>query len=328
MELALYGPEGYFMGESVRSTQAGDFLTSPEVSPLFGATLAEFVREEHARLGDPFTLVEVGAGGGSLLRYLLLAYSVDSWAVEISPPARQRLENLLPDGRVVSSIEELPFPVRGVVIANELIDNLPMALAQKEVGRWRERWVGLEDDALVLVDADPRPEVVAWLEQFAGPVADGGWVEVQLQALDLLRAIISRLNGAVLVIDYGETAENLAHRRASGTLRTYQGHHLGPDPLLAPGTTDITADVNFSALIATAHRLGASAELVRQDDFLRRYGLDQKLRDLRDRELAEAGRDERLRLEARSQRTAGETLLHERGLGDFRVLVVRSPNGR
>jgi len=324
MELALYESGGFFDNAILRSTAAGDFLTSPEVSPLFGATLARFVRAEHERLGDPFAVVEIGAGSGSLLASLLAEYPVDAWAIERSPPAREQLSALLPSDRIGRSLEDLPTSIRGVVIANELIDNLPMALAQRQSGHWRERWVALDGDGLVLVDADPRPAVADWLARFAGPVGEGGWVEAQVEASVWLRSLLSRMSaGAVILIDYGELAENLAHRRATGTLRTYRAHHLGPDPLLEPGTTDITADVNFSALIATATEPGWTTELLRQDDFLRSLGLDVTLAELKRQELDAIGQEEIKRLEFRSERNAGETLLHERGLGDFRVLIAR-----
>jgi SAM-dependent MidA family methyltransferase len=152
-----------------------------------------------------------------------------------------------------------------------------------------------------------------------------GWVECQLAASDWVRGVIDRCTaGTLLIIDYGDLAENLAHRRAEGTLRTYRAHHLGPHPLDEPGATDITSDVNFSALIATCQEAGWDCDLVRQDDFLVSWGLREKLADLRRQELAAAGLDEDLRLSLRSQRTAGETLIHERGLGDFRVLVART----
>ncbi|MGH9895660.1 MAG: SAM-dependent methyltransferase, partial [bacterium] len=212
----------------------------------------------------------------------------------------------------------------GVVIANEVVDNLPTALAQLTPGGWRERWVGLDDDKLVFVDAPVRPEVQKWLDRFAGPVELGGWVECQLAATEWLREILSRMTaGALLIVDYGELAKNLSHRRADGTLRTYRLHHLGPHPLDEPGATDITSDVNFYALIAVCEEAGWDCHLMRQDEFLEKLGLRERLADLRRQELAAAGTDESLRLQIRSQRTAGETLLHVRGLGDFRVLIAR-----
>ncbi|HVR79567.1 MAG TPA: SAM-dependent methyltransferase [Acidimicrobiia bacterium] len=314
MELALYDSEGFFGSDVLRSEKFGDFLTSPEVSSLFGETLARFVERVRDRIGDPFCVVEVAAGSGSLLRPLLAEIDVEAIAVESSPAARAVLSELVP------VTEELPPSIRGVVIANELLDNLPMALAQRAGGQWRERWVGAEDDDLVFVDSEARPEVVEWLESYAGPVPDGGWVEVQLEARRWLADALSRLEaGAILIIDYGDTAENLLSRRQNGTLRTYRAHHLGPHPLDEPGQTDITADVNFTALLD----IHPNVTLHRQDEFLTRLGLRERLFELRREELQAARLgDETARLRLRTLKTEAETLLHPRGLGDFRVFEV------
>lgn len=323
MNLALYDPEGgFFTTGKLRSERSGDFLTSPEVSTLFGQTLAAYVIDERERIGEPFQLVEVAAGSGSLIGPLLETVDVPAIAVEASPAAREALGKLLPAERVLA---DLPDRIRGVVVANELIDNLPMALAQRVDGGWRERWVGLDGDSLALVDAPPRAEVVAWLAEFAGDVADGGWVEAQLSAGAWVIDVLGRLDsGSLLMFDYGDTAENLLPRRQDGTLRTYRAHHLGPHPLDEPGETDITADVNFTALAAAARSAGAIVEIHRQDDLLVGLGLGDRLSELRHAEL-EAARsgDEMERLRLRTMKTEAETLLHPRGLGDFRVMVAR-----
>ena len=324
MAEALYDRQlGFFSQPTLRSTKGGDFLTSPEVSPLYGETLAHFVAQEHQRLGDPFRLVEAGAGSGSLLEALLAVEPVEAWAVDASPAARQVLALVV--GEVVEDLSDVPGPFRGVILANELLDNLPMALAVRSGSGWRERWVGSERDSLVLVDAPPRDEIADWCDRFAGPVPEGGVVEVQIAAGQWLQSALELLSaGTVLVIDYGEMAENLESRRGEGTLRTYRAHHLGPHPLDEPGATDITADVNFTALLSVAAAAGARVELMRQDDFLTSLGLRERLSDLRRRELELArGSDHGERLAIRALRTDAETLLHPRGLGDFRVLVAR-----
>lgn len=326
MQISLYDPEGgFFAGETLRSQKAGDFLTSPEVSSLFGETLAEFVADQRRRIGEPFRLVEVAGGSGSLLRSLLSRQRVEAWAVEVSPSARAALTHVVGDGRVVADLDQLPTPWRGVILANELIDNLPMAVAQRVDGRWRERWVARGEYGLTFVDAPPRDDVLEWLERFAGPVEEGGWVEVQLEAARWIETAVGILEaGALVVVDYGDTAENLAPRRRDGTLRTYRAHHLGPHPLDEPGATDITADVNFTALEETARTAGVKVETWRQDDFLAAHGLRDRITRLRRQELefARAGK-EMERLRARTLRQEAETLMHPRGLGDFRVLVAR-----
>ena len=327
--MALYDPGGgFFTSEVLRSTKGGDFLTSPEVSPLFGAMLARFVNHAWHRIGRPgqASVVEVAAGSGSLLRPLLegLEFEADAWAIEASPAACRALEGL-GGVRVTSRLADLPERLTGVVLANELIDNLPVALAVRTGEGWTERFVGMADQGFALVDAPARPEVIAWADRFAGPVPQGGMVEVQLVAADWLTAILDRLQlGALLLIDYGDTADGLAPRRTQGTLRTYRSHHLGPDPLIAPGESDITVDVNFTALCSIAEEVGAHIEYSRQDDFLAGLGLRDELRALRREELnlAENG-DAMARLRVRSVRSEAETLLHPRGLGDFRVLVAR-----
>jgi SAM-dependent MidA family methyltransferase len=322
MDLALYGPGGFFSGDVLRSVTGGDFLTSPEVSPLFGATLARFVEAERERVGEPFRLVEAGAGSGSLLSALLDELTVEAWAVEVSPPARAELQRLLPSRYVR---DEVPPVGRGVVIANELLDNLPTAVAVRRGGGWMEHYVEVTGVGLGIVEKPARPAVARWAGAYAGPVGEGNLVEVQLQAGAWVRQVLDSLTaGALVVIDYGDTADGLAPRRVTGTLRTYRSHHLGPDPLHAPGETDITADVNFTALLAVAEECGAEARLHRQDDFLTELGLREAVGRLRQQELelARSG-DELQRLAVRSQRTGAEALLNPRGLGDFRVLIVR-----
>ncbi|MDF1597401.1 MAG: SAM-dependent methyltransferase [Acidimicrobiia bacterium] len=418
---SLYDPEhGFFSTGELRSTKAGDFLTSPEVSPLFGETLAAFVEKEWHRVlstaadgdsvppaseasvrgegaaaggggrGALFHLVEVGAGSGSLLKPLLdtLTAPIDVWTVEASPMAREALAAVVPPyprpsgaavlspqggdrvppdprpsgaavlspqggdrqppyprpsgaavlspqggdrqppyprSRVLSSLDELPDHLTGVIIANELLDNLPVAVAVRTEDGWRERWVGADGDQLVLVDAPARPEVVDWCDRFAGPCPVDGFVEVQIAAAQWLAMALGKLDhGALLLIDYGDTAENLEPRRTEGTLRTYRAHHVGPHPLDAPGETDITSDVNFTALQALAADRGADVEYHRQDEFLSSLGLRERLSQLRRRELDLARHGDPLeRLKIRSRKNEAETLLNPRGLGDFRVLVAR-----
>jgi SAM-dependent MidA family methyltransferase len=246
-------------------------------------------------------------------------------AVEASPAAREALGELHGPDHVHESIDGLPERFDGVVFANELVDNLPVALAVRTGDGWAEQWVGATDDKFEFVTAEARNDVVSWCDAYAGEVAKGGMVEVQLVAEEWVGAILGRIDrGSLVVIDYGGTAEELEPRRTQGTLRTYQRHHLGPDPLTEPGATDVTVDVNFTALVAAAKAAGASVELHRQDDFLANHGLRDVVKALRHQELELAkGDDAMARLKVRSELTDADTLLHPRGLGDFRVMVAR-----
>ena len=323
MELALYGSGGFFAGDTLRSVKAGDFLTSPEVSPLFGATLGRFVAAEHQRIGDPFRIVEVGAGSGSLLAGLPEELREVAWAVEVSPAAREALSSVIDPARVVPRLDLAAG--RGVVIANELLDNLPMAVAVRRGSGWAEQVVAEADGELAIAEQPARSEVAAWADEYGGPVREGGLVEVQLEAAAWIERALGGLGeGALLAIDYGGFTEEFEHRRTEGTIRTYRSHHLGPEPLAEPGAVDITADLNFTAAAAAARAAGARVELHRQDDFLAAHGLRDELTRLRQEELALArSGDEFARLRVRSDRTDAEALLNPRGLGDFRVLVAR-----
>ncbi|HSM01080.1 MAG TPA: SAM-dependent methyltransferase [Acidimicrobiia bacterium] len=330
MTMALYDPDrGYFTASTaLRSSTDGDFLTSPEVSPLFGATLARFVDSEAERIGLPPSVVDAGAGSGSLLRALLDSLAApppDVYAVEVSPSATERVLATVPEATVLASIADLPVMSTGVVIANELLDNLPAAIAVRRGDGWAEKVVTVGDGVLALAEQPARPEVAAWAEAHSGPITEGGLVEAQMQASAWVVSAMGRFGtGALVVIDYGDTAEALAPRRMAGTVRTYRSHHLGPDPLLAPGETDITMDVNFSAIAAAAREAGAEVTIERQDDFLEGLGLGSALSELRRQELDLARSGEVMeRLRVRSQVTGAETLLHPRGLGDFRVMVAR-----
>jgi len=248
-------------------------------------------------------------------------------AVEASPAARQALAGVLGSDQVHASLDNLPDNFNGVIIANELLDNLPCALAICSGDGWIERWVGATDDRFGFVTRPARTAVTAWCDAYAGTVPEGGMVEVQLAATEWVESALHHIGrGALVVIDYGGTAEELEPRRTQGTLRTYRSHHLGPDPMLEPGATDVTVDVNFTAALAASEAAGAATEFHRQDDFLSDLGLREQIREFKhqERDLARSG-EAMQRLVVRSEATDAETLLHPRGLGDFRVLVVRQP---
>ncbi len=329
MAACLYDPEdGFFGSGPLRSTKAGDFLTSPEVSPWFGRIIGRYVNATC----PAGAVIEVGAGSGTLLRSLLAELSsppAEVIAVDASPASRASVAAVDGVTLVAADLAEIARPVKGTIVANELLDNLPVAIAVRQGSGWEERWVGSGAEGLELVAAPARPPVASWADAFAGRVSDGGLVEVQIAAGEWVHEAVSSLaSGSLVVFDYGGTAEELEPRRTLGTLRTYRNHHLGPDPLMEPGETDVTVDVNFTAMAAAAEEAGATVVIQRQDDFLTEWGLRDEVRTLRrsERELAQAG-DTMARLQLRSEATDAETLLHPRGLGDFRVLIARVDSG-
>jgi NADH dehydrogenase [ubiquinone] 1 alpha subcomplex assembly factor 7 len=242
MELALYAPGGYYERPPVGV--AGDFVTSPHVHPVFGLLLARGLRELWAHLGapEPFRLVEIGGGDGTLARQLLehladvpLAFS----AVEASPGARDLLRGI-PGVAVANRLVEDPH----VVLGHELLDNLPFRL----VAGPSEVLVGLDDGGLVRVEAPLDDELAA----LAGASPGGEARAVPTGAVDLMRDVASALRrGYALFIDYGAPG--------GGAVHGYREHQLVEDVLAHPGAADITAGVDLELVAATAAAEGLQA---------------------------------------------------------------------
>jgi len=318
MERALYGPDGFYMRPDGGSAgRRGDFLTSPEVGPLFGAVLARGLDREWKRLGrpDPFTVVDAGAGPGTLARSVVAAApecaeAMHYVAVEVSDAQRARH----PDG--IESQSEMPDgPFEGVIVANELLDNLPFRLAVFDDG-WREAFVDV-DRAGVAVERlsapfDPVPSVLP-------PTADHGarapLVDRAARWVDDARSRLSR--GSVLVVDYGvpRTGE-LAARPWRQWLRTFRGNERGEHYLHAPGSQDITVDIPFDQL--------PDPDSVRsQAQYLQLLGIDDLVEDGRrfwEEHAARPGLDA---MRMRSRISESEALLDPVGLGGFLVAEWR-----
>lgn len=307
---ALYGERGFYTlgGQAGRR---GDFLTSPEIGPLFGTVLARWIEAEHARLGRPddFTIVEVGAGPGTLARAVLQA--APQWAgrymaVEIS--AAQRA--LHPEG--VRSLPSLPQePVRGVVIANELLDNLPFRLAVFD-GGWREALVTVDPAGNATESLAEAPASWSWLPPTA---AHGARVPVQEAAAAWVRAARALLReGTVLAFDYctPRTAE-LALLPWRSWLRTYRGHERGTHYLRDVGLQDVTTQVCLD-------QLPEPATVRTQRQFLQRWGIDELVEEGRAAWAAAAGAPNVAALRMRSRVREAESLLDADGVGGFLAL--------
>jgi SAM-dependent MidA family methyltransferase len=312
MELALYGEQGFYMrADGGSAGRRGDFITSPEVGPLFGAVVARYLDAEWRRLGhpDPFTVVDAGAGPGTLARSVYAAHpecgdALRYVAVEISPAQRARH----PDG--VESAARLPDgPFDGVVLANELLDNLPFRLAVWDSG-WREAYVEVGPDGRfteVLSGVfEPVPAVLPSTAPFGAraPLID--------RAADFVGTARGQLrSGSLLVVDYGVAhTAGLARRSWREWLRTYRGNEHGEHYLASPGSQDVTIDVPFD-------QLPEPDALRSQAHFLARWGIDELVAEGKRVWHEQAARPGLEAMKMRSRVSEAEALLAPGGLGGF-----------
>ena len=338
IDLALYGDGGFYVTGGGAGTRR-DVLTSPEVGSLFGAVVARALDGWWAELGrpDPFVVVEGGGGAGTLARTVLAAgpgcgpalrwVSVErsatlrAAAVAALPvePAAHVLGGPPGGGPIVTVVEDLPAgPFPGVVLANELLDNLPPVIAERTESGWAEVRVGEESGHLVEVLL-PSDAVASAADRWR-PGAPAGvripllrragrWVERARGCLEV---------GIVVCFDYGvATTADLARTDFDGWLRTYRGHARGKGWLEDLGSQDITFDVPADQLQP------ASVEL--QSAWLRRWGIEQLVDDGRAvwRERAAIG--DLAALRARSRISEAAALTDGEGLGGFLVLQWPAP---
>jgi SAM-dependent MidA family methyltransferase len=295
MELALYAPGlGYYVAGASKLGGAGDFVTAPEISPLFARCLAVQCGELLDALGGGDVL-EFGAGSGVLAAELLKGLAgnrtvaPDYYILELSPELRDRQRATLAE-RVpellarVHWLDRLPRRFRGAMIGNEVLDAMPVhrfGIADGAVvegcvvaadGRLAEAW--LEPRSPGLVDA------VNVLERAVGPLPEGYRSEINLRLQPWLNAVAASLvAGGLLLVDYGyPRADYYRAERRTGTLLCHYRHRVHAEPLLWPGLQDITASVDFSAVALAAQRAGLElAGYTTQAAFLLSTGLDRFL---------------------------------------------------
>jgi SAM-dependent MidA family methyltransferase len=295
MQTALYDPElGYYNTERVKIGAQGDYYTSSNVHPAFGAVLARGFAELSAGSDVPLTIVEMGAGTGQLASDILSAMRDEHPAifdgltyvlVEASTAMRKRQRaKLAAFGDQVRFCEpnelECP-PVRGIAFSNEFVDALPVHRARYKSGALEEQYVGVgsvtDSSPLVLVWSKPSTKRLGeYLERIAVTLREGQIIEINLDAIDWLGRMARTLeHGLLVTIDYGDTAQHLCTAdRRSGTLRSFYQHRLIDSPLERIGEQDITASVNFTALIEYGRDLGFGfVSYERQAAFLTRMGL-------------------------------------------------------
>lgn len=324
VELALYDPEVGFYATGGRAGRRGDFLTSPEVGPLFGAVVARALDTWWDEAGRPerWTVVEAGAGPGALARSVLAARprcrDALRWVlVERAAAQRELHADLLEHhGKTVQSVAELPAPGGGprVVLANELLDNLPFDLLERTSSGWAEVLVRLEDDEVGEVLGPVRWDP----PEGAAGVPIGSRVPLQSTAAAWLREALALAGegGRVVAFDYVSTTADLGARRPTEWLRTYRRHERGAGPLDAIGEQDITCEVCVDQLAAVAPLASDSA----QADWLRRHGIDGLVQEGRRTWEERSAIGDLAAVRARSRITEARALLDPSGLGAFRVL--------
>ncbi len=334
MGLTLYAPQlGYYARSSQRIGSQGDFFTSPHLGRDYGELLAIQVAQMWRLLGQPqpFTVVEMGAGQGLLALDMLrhwqqhqpeLLASLDYIIIETATAMVASQQQLLSDWPVRwSSWPALPDDeLIGCVLANELIDALPVHQVVVEAGELKEVYISISEQQLVEQVAElSTTKLLEYFEQAhidIGGYAAGYRTEVNLAALDLIQTIAPKLRrGYLLLIDYGYSADRYYNpMRDQGTLQCYYQHHHHNDPYVHIGNQDLTAHVDFSSLI----RQGAAAGLqqiglTKQGLFLMALGLSDRIAQVTNRSTDV--------MSTLQQRQALHQLIDPTGLGGFSVLL-------
>lgn len=334
MELALYLPgEGYYAGGTGAAEPfgaAGDYYTSPLAHPAFGALLAVQLYQCWQLLGEPqpFFVMEWGAGNGLLERDIGAAaaqlpggFGDTLRYVGVDRGTAPGLE-LGGDGPGVARVTAAGLPLRGrrgVILSNELLDAFPVHQGRREAGELREVYIAV-DDSGALVERLGEPSTPALAARFAElgvELVEGQTAEVNLQLDSWAAEAAAALDaGFILTIDYGRPAAELydSRRRLRGTLTTYYRHTQTDAPLRRIGRQDMTAQVDFTAVVNSGRRAGLTPlGLVSQGQLLRNLGFDQFRRRLADLPLSRA--------DLAANRAGLMALVNPEGLGDFKALA-------
>lgn len=311
VERCLYDPEhGFYRTGGSAGGRSGDFLTSPEVGPLFSEVLGRALDQWWEDLGrpDPYRIYDAGSGPGTLARQLSAADGPSAAA------------------RIVLGFDQadaLPDELDGaVIVANEVLDNIPFRIMERTDHGWSELHVGRDErgrnrEVLQSLDRVADRAVVARIEAIVGmnDLPIGARVPLLERACHWIELLLDRAPAAVVAFDYGTmTTGELARR--GGWLRTYRSHERGHDPLVDPGRWDITTDVAID-------QLRVPTEVTTQAEFLRRWGIDELVTEGRAYWSAHAARPDVAAMKMRSRVGEAEALLDPDGLGGWLVATWR-----
>ncbi len=336
MEMALYHSQhGYYRSPREKMGRTGDYLTSPEVHPLFGHMVGRQLADMWEVIGSPtcFDVLEMGAGNGLLARDVLrwaqrlhpdlfeaLRYRIAETSPALAERQRDMLATLsLPEGKATWEPEASPDAdsVSGCVLSNELVDSFPVHRVAVEGGELREVYVVWRDGRFDEEMGPPStPELSAYFERLGLLPGEGCRAEVSLAALEWMRQVAAALErGFVLTFDYGhEAAELYAPWRRDGTLLCYYRHNPSPDPYVRIGKQDMTAHVDYTSLVEEGRRHGLEPlGITTQARFLVALGIGEAL-------ARAPGADLPLE-EYYARRHAVTELTDPAGLGRIRVLV-------
>lgn len=355
MEMALYSaPGAYYASGTGQVGAGGDYFTSPELHPSFGALVARQVEQVWVAMGRPasFTVVEMGAGNGALARDIL------SYVAKCSPDfrrairyeilerdsdfARRQKQTLADLGSAAEGVtwdlfEALdmePSSVDGVFLSNELPDAFPVYRVAVVRGRLMEIYVDVAHGEFVETLAGPStPALAAYFGRLGFLPPEGARVEVNLDALAWIRRVAGALRrGAVITIDYGYAASDLySERHMDGSLLCFYRHTLGDNPFVRVGLQDMTTHVDFTSLALEGETAGLrTGGLTTQRVFLSALGMDSYVAWLRQMGLRASDYDaNRLAIhEIMDPGALGrvKVLLQQRGLGGFDPAGLR-PEG-
>lgn len=320
MELALYAPGlGYYSAGSHKFGMGGDFVTAPELGPLFAATVADAIAPVLQQIGPDAALLELGGGSGAFaevaLKRLLALDALPSRYALLEPSAdlrerqRERLQKRLPP-LLFELVEWLDGPIahewNGVLFANEVIDALPTPRFTLRDGEVFEEHVALDGEGRFVRRDRPADALLSAAVRHVergldAPFADDYRSELLAQLPYWLQAVAGGLrSGAMLFLDYGHArGEFYQPQRSEGTLRAFRSHHVGDDPYAFPGLQDLTASVDFTALAEAGTGAGFDfAGYCSQASFLVGNGLMQRLAEAEERAKDETAKL-RLRQEAK-----------------------------
>lgn len=340
MESALYSAGGYYE----HRTPTEDFYTAPELHPAFAAVLAGEIVQRFKGLAaagvpGPYFIVEMGSGSGALgtailesLRELHGEWLAKARYVFVERSETALLRSILRSGagdRVLgySRLEEVP-PCAGVFLSNELVDAFPVHLLQKSRGGMYEVYVqtagpdsggvGGAEGIRAELGEFSRPELASIAEQVCPQLPDGGRHAVNLEAQSWLERVANRLTaGTLLTIDYGR---HFGSQGAPNPPRAYYRHQETRELTARPARQDLTASVDFDALIDTGVRLGLAFESYTT---LSRFLIDRRILDRM------PASEDPGNVAAYRERTRIKTLLHPEGMGEaFKVLIQRKEPAR